>query len=454
MYFDELVNKYDVPAPRYTSYPTVPFWNKEQLEPEAWLKEAKRTFEETNDSKGISLYFHLPFCESLCTYCGCNKRITKNHAVEGGYIEAALAEWNIYLGAFGKRPQIREIHLGGGTPTFFSPENLRLLIETVMRESKRADRFDFSFEGHPNNTTREHLETLYELGFNRVSFGVQDFDAKVQRAINRIQPYENVARATNDAREVGYQSVNFDLIFGLPFQTLDIIHHTIDCVSRLMPDRIAFYSYAHVPWKAPSQRGYSEADLPTKAEKRALYESGKEKLLQLGYIEVGMDHFALPGDELVKAKNSGSLHRNFMGYTPFATDLLVGLGCSAISDSKYAYAQNLKVVEEYKERTLNNQLAVFKGHSMTEEDLHFKRVILDLSCHGEAELTEFVKKSLDRESFRKLDEMATEGLIRRGGDRISVTELGFTFIRNICMVFDRRLHARGQSTENLFSRAI
>jgi oxygen-independent coproporphyrinogen III oxidase len=455
MNFTELVEKYNVPAPRYTSYPTVPFWENEQLGQDQWLDAAKKSFIESNDAKGISLYFHLPFCESLCTYCGCNKRITKNHGVEGGYIDALLAEWQLYLDHFEGVPNIREIHLGGGTPTFFSAENLDRLISGIFKNSKIAPSHEFGFEGHPNNVTNAHLKTLFDLGFRRMSLGVQDFHEKVQRAINRIQPYENVKRSTLMARETGFSSLNFDLIYGLPFQTLDIIKDTIDKVAELMPDRIAFYSYAHVPWKAPSQRGYSEADLPESSMKRMLYETGKQMLLQLGYKDVGMDHFALPDDELFKAKANKTLHRNFMGYTPYPTDLLLGLGCSSISDSGYAYAQNLKVVEDYKEKVLNGKLAVFKGHIMTEEDMNFKQLILDLSCRGEAIINDYVKSSLQEQGIIDLKEMEKEGLLNLSEEKLTVTEIGFAFIRNICMVFDMRLrNSKAVTRDRMFSKSI
>jgi oxygen-independent coproporphyrinogen III oxidase len=454
MNFAELVDKYNVPAPRYTSYPTVPFWGNEHLGQDQWLETVKKSFVESNDAKGISLYFHLPFCESLCTYCGCNKRITINHGVEGGYIDALMAEWQIYLNTFEGSPNIREIHLGGGTPTFFSPENLERLITGIFNNSKKAPAHEFGFEGHPNNVTNAHLKTLYDLGFRRMSLGVQDFDEKVQRAINRIQPFENVKKATMAARETGFTSLNFDLVYGLPFQSLDIINETIDRVSELMPDRIAFYSYAHVPWKAPSQRGYSKADLPESSMKRMLYETGKERLLEMGYKDVGMDHFALPNDDLFKAKANKTLHRNFMGYTPCPTDLLLGLGCSSISDSGYAYAQNLKVVEDYKEKVLNGELAVFKGHIMSGEDMYFKQLILDLSCRGEAIIDNYVRENIGEPGLEELMEMEKEGLLTITGEKLSVTETGFAFIRNICMVFDMRLRRNQAARERMFSRSI
>src|SRR5690606_30790175 len=232
---------------------------------------------------------------------------------------------------------------------------LKVLLDGILEDSEVHPLHDFSFEGHPNNTTEDHLQTLYDIGFRRVSFGIQDLDLKVQQAINRLQPFKNVQIVTDAARRIGYTSINFDLIYGLPFQSLESIEFTINKVQLLMPERIAFYSYAHVPWHKPSQRGYSEADLPSNDAKRKLYELGRDKLLKMGYTDIGMDHFSLPNDTLTIAAEQKKLHRNFMGYTVSNTDLLLGLGCSAISDAKYAYMQNEKVVEPYKEIVLNGE---------------------------------------------------------------------------------------------------
>ncbi len=242
-----LVQKYNVPGPRYTSYPTVPYWDENDFSYQIWINTLKKSFAESNKLEGISLYIHLPFCESLCTFCGCNKRITKNHTVEKTYIEAVLKEWSFYCKILEPKPIIKEIHLGGGTPTFFSAENLESLINGIFCHASKAENYEFSFEGHPNNTTREHLQILYDLGFRRVSFGVQDYSDKVQKAIHRVQPFQNVAKVTLWAREIGYTSIGHDLIFGLPFQELDDVVDTIEKTKSLLPDRLAFYSYAHVP---------------------------------------------------------------------------------------------------------------------------------------------------------------------------------------------------------------
>ena len=303
----ELLDKYNIPAPRYTSYPTVPYWQPEPPAQTAWIKTVQKAFTENNE---ISLYIHLPYCENLCTYCGCNKRITKNHAVELPYIDTVLAEWKMYLNILKhfsvkmylnilpEKPVIREIHLGGGTPTFFSPENLHYLLSNILNDAKIAEEYAFSFEAHPASTTYEHLKTLADLGFKRISIGVQDFDQEILKIINRHQSYEQVKAAVDMSRELGYESINFDLIFGLPLQTPQNIIDNFEKLKVLKPDRIAFYSYAHVPWVKPSQRAYSEKDLPLGADKRKLYELGRELLEKMGYHEIGMDHFALENDEL------------------------------------------------------------------------------------------------------------------------------------------------------------
>jgi oxygen-independent coproporphyrinogen III oxidase len=450
----ELIKKYDVPTPRYTSYPTVPCWNSETFSVEKWIAAVRQVFEETNDTTGISLYVHLPFCESLCTYCACNKRITKNHGVEVKYIRTLLKEWGHYIRIFGRKPVIRELHLGGGTPTFFSAENLNWFVSELLAEGNVHDENEFSFEGHPNNTTTEHLQMLFNSGFRRVSFGVQDLDQKVQKTINRIQPFENLAEATNRARAIGYKSVSFDLIYGLPFQTRESIENTIRKVLALKPDRVSFYSYAHVPWVSPGQRGYSEADLPSDIQKRALYETGRQLLKEDGYEDIGMDHFALTHDALYVAREERRLHRNFMGYTTTNTELLVGLGASAISDGKYAYSQNLKKVEDYAQAIHEDKLAIFKGHIQTEEDLHIKKIILEIACHGKIKM-ESIESVRDVSVPEILRGMVEEGVLKVSSEGFQVTESGRAFIRNICSVFDQKIRPdhEGSSTV-MFSKSI
>ncbi len=448
-----LIKKYNIPVPRYTSYPTVPYWDN-QLTTESWLKNIKETFRLSNSKEGISIYIHLPYCESLCTYCACNTRITVNHAVEKPYVEAVLKEWKMYLNAFDEIPVIKEIHLGGGTPTFFSAENLAVLLKGILSTCKVSETHFFSFEGHPSNTTVEHLKTLYQLGFDRVSFGIQDFDDKVQKAINRHQTVEEVKHVVENARKIGYSSVNFDLVYGLPFQTRTSMENTLQKVIELKPERIAFYSYAHVPWIKPGQRKFTELDLPLENEKRALYELGLHYFSEADYLEVGMDHFALTEDELLQSSRKGLLHRNFMGYTAGKTSLMIGLGVSAIGDSWTAFAQNCKVVEEYIKLVREGKLPFQRGHRLSGQDVFLRKHILNIMCKGQ---TDFCANEFGQCLYSKikerLSEMLSDGLVVIENNQLRVTETGTTFLRNICLCFDERYHER-EVKEKKFSQAI
>lgn len=450
-----LVQKYNVPGPRYTSYPTVPYWEEASFSREAWQQSLQRAFAESNASEGISLYIHLPFCESLCTFCGCHKRVTKRHEMEQPYIQAVLKEWDLYCQLLPDRPMIKEIHLGGGTPTFFSVAHLQQLIQGILAKAIVAPEHEFSFEGHPNNTTREHLQALYDLGFRRVSYGVQDYNEKVQKAIHRIQPYEHVQRVTEWARDIGYTSISHDLVFGLPFQNLEDVLHTIQQTTQLNPDRLAFYSYAHVPWiKGNGQRGFKDDDVPKDELKRTLYEEGKKKLLAHGYHEIGMDHFALKSDAMYQAFQQGSLHRNFMGYTASKTQLMIGLGLSSISDSWYSFAQNEKTLEDYYARLEQNEIPVFRGHVLTAEDLMIRRHILNLMCSFQTSWAEPEMQFPELpEVLKQLEEMQEDGLLTLFEDHLQVTEQGKPFVRNICMAFDLRLKRKVPSTR-IFSMTI
>ena len=469
---NSLIDKYNIPGPRYTSYPTVPYWENENFTSEKWQSTVIRAFNESNAEEGISIYIHLPFCENLCTFCACHKRITKQHSVETPYLESVLKEWNLYLDLFSQsaisnqqsaeqkaecgkqKAKLKELHLGGGTPTFFSPENLKILLEGIFSTVEIAENPEFSFEGHPNNTTKEHLQTLYDLGFRRCSFGVQDYDLKVQKAINRIQPFENVKNVTEWAREIGYRSVSHDLVFGLPHQSWEAMELTIRKTLELKPDRLAFYSYAHVPWiKGVGQRGFDENDLPSGEEKRKLYENGKKLLQDLGYIEVGMDHFSLESDDLYQSLIQKKLHRNFMGYTSSNTQLMVGLGMSAISDSWYGFAQNEKTVEDYQKRVEEGKIPVFRGHILNDEDLIIRRHILNLMCQLETTFTDKNTFAELPEALEKLKEMQEDGLVELGDNFVKITEKGRVFTRNVAMAFDLRMMRKMPETR-LFSMTV
>ena len=451
--YQDLFQKYNVAAPRYTSYPTMPYWDNDSFDQQSWKKSVKLSFDESK-TDGISLYIHLPFCESLCTYCGCNTRITKNHSVEEPYIRAVLSEWEMYKQVIGESPVIREIHLGGGTPTFFSAQNLHLLIDGILNHTQLHTKAEFSFEAHPGNTTTDHLQTLYDLGFRRLSLGIQDFDPRVQFIINRHQTFEQVRLVTEEARRIGYTSINYDLIYGLPLQTFEGLGNTMHQVAELMPDRIAFYSYAHVPWLKPGQRRFTEHDLPGTHDKSKLYEIGRSLLKYYGYQEIGMDHFALPGDDLLVAEREGRLHRNFMGYTNQHTKLLIGLGVSSISDSGYAYAQNVKVVEDYLQKVNRGELPVFKGHISTPEDRVIRQQILDVMCKGEAHWdTCRMHSDYFLPALTRLKLLADDDLIELSAEGLHVTSIGKPFLRNICMAFDARLW-RSMPSAQQFSTAV
>jgi oxygen-independent coproporphyrinogen-3 oxidase len=450
-----LISKYNVAAPRYTSYPTVPYWEENSFNTDSWKTLLKKSFMASNGREGISIYIHLPFCESMCTYCGCNKYITVNHSVEAPYIAALLNEWQLYVNTFGSKPRIRELHLGGGTPTFFSAENLNSLLKGIYSKAELLPDASLSFEGHPGNTTPEHLQTLYNLGFRRISLGIQDFDRRVQEIINRLQPFEMVASVVENARKIGFTSINFDLIYGLPLQTTNSMQNTIDKVVRLRPDRISFYSYAHVPWiKGTGQRRYTEEDLPGDEEKRQLYELGKLLFDSNGYTEIGMDHFALSGEALHTAFKQGRLHRNFMGYTVTHTSLLVGLGASAIGDNWYAYAQNEKQIGSWQDLVNKGEFPVVRGHILSAEDLLLRKHIHDLMCHFETTWhKEDIQCDAVIEGLQRLQELEKDELVQVLPQKVVVTAKGKPFIRNICMAFDARLWRQVPHSQ-LFSKSI
>lgn len=452
---NSLIQKYNVAGPRYTSYPTVPYWEEQDFSLAQWKQSLKRAFNESNAREGMSLYIHLPFCESLCTFCGCHKRVTKKHEMEQPYIQAVLKEWDLYCQLLVEKPIIKEIHLGGGTPTFFSVEHLTQLIQGILAQAEIAEEYEFSFEGHPNNTTREHLQALYDLGFRRVSYGVQDYNEKVQKAIHRIQPFAHVQQVTDWAREIGYTSISHDLVFGLPFQDLADVLHTIDQTNLLRPDRLAFYSYAHVPWiKGNGQRGFKDQDVPKDDLKRQLYEEGKKKLLAQGYYEIGMDHFALSHDKMYQAFQQANLHRNFMGYTSSKTQVMIGLGLSSISDSWYSFAQNEKTLEDYYARLEQNEIPVYRGHILTQEDLVIRQHILNLMCTFTTSWQDQAQTFPELpQVLQQLEEMQKDGLLTIEVDHIQITEQGKPFVRNICMAFDLRL-SRKMPNNRIFSMTI
>lgn len=445
----DLFKKYDVPVPRYTSYPTVPYWSDSPTS-EEWIKSLQETA--SQNTTRWSIYMHIPFCESLCTFCGCNTSITKDHGKEEPYVNLLHKEWALYKAKVPellKRP-LRQIHLGGGSPSFLSPENLQLLLKPFFADCNiDREHFEGSIEVDPRRTTLDQLATLREMGFNRVSMGVQDFNPEVQRLVNRHQPLEITRALTENARKLGYESVNFDLIYGLAGQTLETINATVESTIALKPDRIALYSLALVPWIKPAQRLFKDEDLPKADQKRALYDLARSKLISAGYVEIGMDHFSLPNEALNKARLEGSLHRNFMGYTDVRTEILLGLGVSSISESPNCFHQNEKLYPNYERMLENSQIPTHRGHKLTSQDRTQREKILKFMAEGSVALEG--NEASDAEQF--LREMLGDGLVKIENGKMELTDRGRPFLRNACVFFDKRLREQ-QPTTKVFSSAI
>jgi oxygen-independent coproporphyrinogen III oxidase len=451
-----LLKKYDVQGPRYTSYPTILYWDKNPTV-DGWIRSIARSLDEAErEGRGAAVYIHIPFCRSLCTYCGCNNRITRHTSLGRPYVQTVLKEWELYRERLNRQTPLplSEIHLGGGTPTFLAPSELEELIEGILKHVRRTPDAEFSIEADPRTTTLEHLLTLGRLGFKRLSLGIQDFDPTVQDIVNRVQTEEQVRLVTEEARIAGFTSINYDLIYGLPLQTLESVERTVEAVRRLRPDRIAFYAYAHVPWVKPGQRRFTELDLPSGDEKRALYERGRLMLEEAGYREIGMDHFALETDSLWAAYQEGRLHRNFMGYISRLVSPLIGLGVSSIGDSWEMFAQNEKKLETYEARVRAGEIPIFRGHELSREDRVLRRHILNLMTH-------FTTQWKDAEQYvpfietvdESLAELKRDNLVRVGERGCEITESGKAFLRNVCMAFDARLVRKAPTTQ-LFSRTI
>lgn len=445
---DNLFYKYDVPVPRYTSYPTVPYWS-DSPSTEEWLTSLNKAYAPHPD---WSLYVHIPYCETLCTFCGCNTSITKNHRREEPYMELLFRELDSYLQKvpdLDKSP-LKQFHFGGGTPTFLSPKNLQSLAQGMMQKLNVAKEFYGSIEVDPRRTQLEHLQRLRDIGFSRLSLGVQDFDPEVQRLVHRVQPYEMTAQMTEDARQLGYQSINFDLIYGLPKQTEESVMDMMQKTWQLRPDRIALYSLAIVPWIKPAQRLFKDEDLPQGQEKRRLYEISRKFLLEKGYLEIGMDHFALPTDSLAISHAQGELHRNFMGYVEDRTQVLLGLGVSSISETPDCFHQNEKALPVYERRVEQGEIATLRGHKLNTEDQERREQILQFMTQGQVNFV----SSEQQESVRAfLKEMIQDGLVAVTDTSLQLTEKGKPFLRNACLALDERL-LRKKPDSLLFSKSM
>ncbi len=451
MSLSDLFEKYDSSGPRYTSYPPIPFWKDTPLQSE-WLDNFKSGCVESNKGNvGIGIYMHIPFCRSLCLYCGCNNFITKDMLLADEYVDVVLREFEIYRSQGLPASTVAQcLHLGGGTPTYLLPIQLEKLLVPILDEVKKTETFEFSVEVDPRRTTYEHLKLLKELGCTRLSLGIQDFNPEVQKKINRIQPFEDVQHFMELVDNLGFKDINFDLIYGLPLQATETLEDTFDKVLVLNPSRIAFYSYAHVPWMRPAQAKL-EPYLPSAQEKRKLFECGRALLLKNNYLEIGMDHFARPTDLLSKAIAEKTLHRNFMGYTDQKNIPLLPLGVSAIGETQDFYIQNEKDLKKYMDTVSQGRLPIVRGHRISKSDRETKGMILDLLTKFEHRFPDDSRSDLLKIKTDALSEFVTDGLVSYDDRTLRVSDLGRAFIRNICMALDPLIQAEA---ERKYSKTI
>ena len=454
----ELLTRFDVPGPRYTSYPTADRFVEAFGEDDYVLALQQRKQGSGGVSLPLSLYVHIPFCESLCYYCACNKIITKHPERAEVYLRYLHREVELHTAQCGTGQIVSQLHLGGGTPTFLSDEGLRNLMDMLRRNFTLAPGGEYSIEVDPRTVDADRLAFLAELGFNRLSFGVQDFDPEVQQAVHRIQPTEQVFALVAAARQIGFESINVDLIYGLPRQTPESFDRTLAQVAELRPDRIALYAYAHLPERFKPQRRIVSADLPGASAKVSMLARSLDSFSQAGYVYVGMDHFALPDDALAIAKRQGRLHRNFQGYSTQPDCDLIALGVSAIGRVSATYSQNAKNLDEYYDLLDQGRLPIVRGLALSRDDLVRRAVIMALMCQGEL-LFEPLEQSwlIDFEDYfsvelERLREMETQGLVRMNNEGVTVTPMGWYFVRGIAMVFDKYLQA--DRTRVRFSRII
>lgn len=450
----DLLQRYNVPGPRYTSYPTAPVW-KEGFGP----AEYERILGESGgpSSAPLSLYVHLPFCESLCYFCACTVVITGNHSVEESYLSALEKEIAWVSERAGQDRRVVQLQWGGGTPTFFSSAGLERLAGALRGAFRFAGDAEVGIEVDPRVTSREQLETLRRLGFNRLSLGVQDFDAGVQKAIHRIQPYEETRQLVETARGLGFDGINMDLIYGLPHQTPASFSATVEMVLAIGPDRLAVYSYANVPWLKKHQK-LLEPSLPEERTKFEIFRTALERFTAAGFEYIGMDHFARPDDELARARRDRTLHRNFQGYTTKAGTDLIGFGMSAIGSIGAAYVQNRRELSAYRSAVDGGGPAVFRGFRLSQDDRLRRTVIGNLLCHGvvvKREIEEAYGIAFDdtfAEALGRLSPCEEDGLVELTREEIRATSLGRIFLRNLAMPFDAYLSAAGESP--VFSRTL
>lgn len=445
----ELFARYDVAVPRYTSFPPVPYW-RDTPDAATWIASMREAL--APDVAATSVYVHVPFCESLCTFCGCNNVITRNHAHEDPYIDLVLAELDGHIAAVPELAEraVRQIHIGGGTPTFLAPAALRRLSDGIQSRMPRLGAgFEASLEADPRVTTHAHLEALAESGFRRISFGLQDVDPEVQRLVNRHQPLPMTEALCRGARQLGFTSINIDVIYGLPGQTPASARALADVLVRLAPDRLAVYGFARVPWIKPAQRKFRDDQVPAGAAKRELAEILRSALLEAGYMEIGLDHYARPDDGLARAAAAGTLHRNFMGYADVHTDVLLGLGVSAISETPGCYHQNEKVLPVYQRRVAAGELPTHRGHQLSAREQRRRQQILSLMTTFAAPLD--AGEAEDAAVF--LAPLAEDALVVIEPGALRVTDRGRPFLRNIAAFFDDE-YRRERPSAPVFSTSI
>jgi oxygen-independent coproporphyrinogen III oxidase len=454
----DLLRKWDIPGPRYTSYPTADRF-VEAFGPSDYLQAlAQRREGPSAMALPLSLYVHIPFCEQLCYYCACNKIITKHHERAAPYLRYLAKEVQLHVDVLGTGQPVSQLHLGGGSPTFLTDDELRQLMAMLRRNFAVVPGAECSIEIDPRTVSADRLQLLSDLGFNRISFGVQDFDPDVQKAVHRVQPYEQVAALMEDARRIGFDSVNVDLIYGLPKQTAESFTRTLKQVTTLRPDRIALYAYAHLPERFKPQRRIIAAELPKAGDKISMLSQALAAFLSSGYVYIGMDHFALPNDALAVAKRQGRLHRNFQGYSTQADCDLIGLGVSAIGKVGATYSQNAKTMDEYCDALDNGQLPVVRGLALSRDDLARRAVIMALMCQGQvvfesielAWLLDF--KTYFASELEQMRELQKQGMCVVDDAGIQVTAQGWFFVRAVAMQFDKYLQADRNRAR--FSRII
>lgn len=450
-----MLKKYDTFGPRYTSYPTAI-----QFSPEFTRQDYGDEVRQSNDNRApLSLYFHIPYCESLCFYCACNKIITHTFDRAIPYLERLHREVAMQAALVSQDRPVNQLHFGGGTPTFLSDEQLHQLMQVTAEHFTLAplEKREFSIEIDPRAVRDGTVAMLREFGFNRVSFGVQDFDPKVQQAVNRLQSIEQTQAVVDAARGSGYRSVNMDLIYGLPHQTVDSFNRTLDTIIEMRPERLAVYNYAHLPQRVKAQRLIKEQDLPDAVTKLGLLELTINRLQEAGYVYIGMDHFALPEDELVIARAQGTLQRNFQGYSTHADTDMIGMGITSIGKINNCYSQNVRYEKSYFEEIDNGRLAVFQGYRLSDDDRLRRAVIQALMCQGEV-VFETIEQHygivFDRyfaDELQRLAPLQEDGLVTLEARRIDVKPFGRLLLRNIAMVFDAYQQPQGQTH---FSRVI